>query len=112
MSIHSRLRCLRSWLKPAPSPRKPRKSRFRLGLETLEERLALSTLSFDGRVLVYEAGANVANNLTISRTGSTYTFAETAEPIQLGNTLNSTVNVDRSLFDSIKVVLKDRADVL
>jgi Ca2+-binding RTX toxin-like protein len=116
MAFHTYLDRLRSWAKSSPRAARPRKAKSRLGLENLEDRLALSTLSISGsapnRVLTYDAGNAVANNLTISRSGSTYTFSETGEPIQLGSSLNSTVTVDRSLFDRIQVNLKDGSDTL
>jgi hypothetical protein len=109
MSINIYLRRFCRWARPAT---KARRARPRLGLESLEDRLVPSTVSVVNRVVTYDAGDAVANNLTISRSGSTYTFAETGEPIQLGSSLNSSVTVDRTLFDSIQVNLKDLDDVL
>ncbi len=112
MGISTRLSRLRNWMTTSPEALKAGKPKSRLNVEALEDRLALSTVSITNRVLTYDAGDNVANNLTISRSGSTYTFSETGEAIQLGNTLNSTVTVDRALFDRIQVNLKDGADTL
>jgi hypothetical protein len=112
MGISTHLNRFRGWMTASTKARKAGKPKSRLNVEALEGRLALSTVSITNRVLTYDAGDNVANNLTISRSGSTYTFTETGEAIQLGSSLNSTVTVDRSLFDRIQVNLKDGADTL
>jgi Ca2+-binding RTX toxin-like protein len=101
MSLKTRLR---QRTKPANTPR--------LRLEALEDRLALSTIDFVGRELVYTAGAAIANNLTVSRSGTTYTFTETAEVIQVGTVLSNTFDVDESAFDTMRIVLDDQADTV
>src|SRR5262249_6114773 len=115
MTFRSYLNCFLGRTNASPKAARPRQAKSRLGLEGLEDRLALSTFStvnLVGRVLVFDAGDNVANNLTISRSGSDYALTDTAAGIQLGNSLNSTQHVDRSLFDRIQVNLKDQADTL
>ncbi len=113
MSINAYLHRLCRRAKPAA---KPRPARPRLGLENLEDRLALSTVTISGtapnRVLTYDAGTGIANDLTISRAGSTYTFAEKGEAIVVGGSFFSSVTADRSTFDRIQVNLKDGADAL
>jgi hypothetical protein len=51
-------------------------------LEILENRLAPATLTFTGNAAAYSAGTGIANGLTVSLTGDTYTFMDTAgDPI-------------------------------
>jgi hypothetical protein len=44
------------WAKSSPKAARPRKAKSHLGLESLEDRLALSTVTIANRVLVYDAG--------------------------------------------------------
>jgi hypothetical protein len=113
MSIYSCFGRFRRRAKPAA---KARQARPRLGLESLEDRLVLNnstlTVSVIGpdRVLTYQAGANDKNELEISRSGNTYTFAETGKTgvgIVLGGNVYSSVNYDSGLFDRIQVNLQD-----
>jgi Ca2+-binding RTX toxin-like protein len=63
--------------------RQTKMARPHLGIEALEDRLVPSTLKIAAGVLTYDAGAGVANNLSVSLSGATYTFKETAETISV-----------------------------
>jgi Ca2+-binding RTX toxin-like protein len=116
MSVHSYLNRLRRWARPAA---KPRQVRAHLGLETLEDRLVLSTLAITGtghnRVLTYQADQSEANKLEISlqtpSPGQTYLrFQETGKTpvgIVYGKTVSTYFDMDVSLFDSVQVNLMD-----
>jgi Ca2+-binding RTX toxin-like protein len=101
----------RSLKRNAPAP----KSRQGLGLELLEDRTALSTLSIINGVLTYTAGNGIANNLTIALAGTTYTFTDTAETISApnlaGNGTNS-VSFSAGLVTSLNLNLGDGNDTL
>lgn len=106
------IRRLGGWLRATPSSRLPHQSPSpRLGVETLEERLALSTVSIANRVLTYQAAPGEVNSLQISRSGNTFTFAETGGvAIRQGNGLFPSVTANSTLFDRIQVNLGDRND--
>jgi Ca2+-binding RTX toxin-like protein len=118
MSINTYLTRLRRWAKPAAKPGKARQARPRLGLENLEDRLALSQITYSGpsnnRLLTYQASHDEANDLQISfvtnaNGTTTYTFEEksgVAIVDQLGNS-HSKVTADSTLFKSIQVNLTD-----
>src|SRR5262245_34228458 len=63
--------------------RPAKKARPQLGVEALESRWVPSTLQVVDGVLTYTAGAGVANNLSVSLSGTTYTFRDTAETISV-----------------------------
>jgi hypothetical protein len=95
MSIRSYLGRFRRRAKPAVKARRPRPS---LGLEILEDRLVPATVTIANNVLTYQAASNVATNLTISHSGSTYNLAD-----------DSVVSkVDSNSFDQIEVKLGDK----
>src|SRR5262245_13519463 len=54
-----------------------------LGVEALEDRWVPSTLQMINGVLTYNATPGVANNLTVSLSGTTYTIKDTAETISI-----------------------------
>ncbi len=111
MAFHTYLNRLRGWARPAPKAARPRKAKSRLGLENLEDRLALSTLSISHHVLTYQAAPGEVNDLTISRSGTTFTFTENSGvAIQVGSSLSSSATADSSLFDRIDVKLADKDD--
>src|SRR5262249_20901901 len=60
-----------------------KKTRPQLGVEVLEDRWVPSTLQVVNGVLNYTAGTGVANHLTVSLSGSTYTFTDSAETISV-----------------------------
>jgi len=80
MTFRKTLRRLCASLNSGRRPKASKKSRP-LGVEYLEDRWVLSTLQLSGGVLTYTAGAGIANKLTVSISGATYTFTDTAEPI-------------------------------
>src|SRR5262249_3340032 len=80
MTFRKTLRRLCASLNSGPPPKASKKSRP-LGVEYLEDRWVLSPLQLSGGVLTYTAGAGIANKLTVSISGATYTFTDTAEPI-------------------------------
>lgn len=83
----------------------------RLALESLEDRLAMSTFDIVNGVLIYE-GTGVANNLTITRSGNDYTLTDTAELIQKGTVLSNSFTISGSGFTSIRVNVNDGDDVV
>jgi hypothetical protein len=74
----------RLWRKPRQQTL-PRRQALRLALECLEDRTVPSTLNIVNGQLNYFAKTNVSDNLTISLSGSTYTFNDTADTITLGS---------------------------
>jgi Ca2+-binding RTX toxin-like protein len=63
--------------------RRTKPSRPQLGVEALEGRWVPATLQIVNGLLTYTAGAGVANNVTVSLSGTTYTFRDTAETISV-----------------------------
>jgi Ca2+-binding RTX toxin-like protein len=61
--------------------RRTKKARLQLAVEALEDRSVPSTLQVVNGVLNYTGGAGIANHLTVSLSGTTYTFTDTAEKI-------------------------------
>jgi hypothetical protein len=113
MSLKSSLDRLRRWTRRARPAGKARDARPRLSLEAFEQRLAPAVLSItSSRELVYDAGTGVANVLSVTRSGTTYTITETAEPIQFGTAISSTFTVDNSLFDTVRLNLGDGGDTV
>src|SRR5262245_18190076 len=55
----------------------------RLAVEALVARWVPATLEVVNGVLTYTAGAGFANNLSVSLSGTTYTFRDTAEAITI-----------------------------
>src|SRR5262249_60504586 len=60
-----------------------KKPRSQLAVEVLEDRWVPSTLQVVNGVLNYTATTGVANHLTVSLSGTTYTFTDTAEKINV-----------------------------
>src|SRR5262249_33648904 len=71
-------------------------------------KLSVSVIGSES-VLTYQAGATDQNELVISRSGNTFTFAENAKGvgIDLDGNVYSSVNYDSGLFDRIQVNLED-----
>jgi Ca2+-binding RTX toxin-like protein len=83
MTFHKTLRRLFASPKSARRTQRPAKSRP-LAVEYLEDRLVpTATLQIINGVLTYTAGAGIANNLTVSLSGTNYKFVETAETIRV-----------------------------
>src|SRR5262245_61229537 len=66
-----------------PRANTKRRGRPHLQVEALEGRWVPSTLQVVDGLLTYTAGPGVANRLTVSLSGSTYTFKDTAETISV-----------------------------
>src|SRR4051794_20712836 len=113
MTFRTTLRRLSASLKSARRAQPAQKSS--LAVETLECRLVPATLAVDpaSHLLTYTAGANVANNLTVSLNGATYRFRDTGEAISFsgpGVTRidANTVDVAASSVGAITVNLGDK----
>src|SRR5438309_1907834 len=63
--------------------RPTKKARPQLAVEALEDRWVLSTLQVANGLLTYTAGAGVANRLSVSLSGPTYTIKDAAETISV-----------------------------
>jgi Ca2+-binding RTX toxin-like protein len=98
----------------AKTARRPAPARGRRPIvEALEDRLVLSTLQIVNGALTYTAGAGVANDLTVSLVGASYTFTDTAETITATNLAGNgtnTVTVPASLVTSMTLNMGDQAD--
>jgi hypothetical protein len=100
-------------------PQRPRHSR-RPAIEQLETRLTpASTLSISGGVLTFSAIAGKTNVLTVSVSGSTYTFNDTGDTITLSGVTGTgsggnTVTVSRitNTFSSIALNTDDLNDTV
>jgi len=57
--------------------------RTRLSLTQLEDKLVPATLGLSGGVLTYDASPGIANNITISVSGDTYTITDSGEKISV-----------------------------
>ncbi len=77
-----------------------------------------AALTFSGGLLVYTAGASVNNSLTVTETGTSYTFADTAETIscsiqgQVGSGTNTVTVPKMSGGTSVKVDAGDGNDLV
>src|SRR4051812_25736520 len=100
--------------------RKPQTKR-RMMLECLEDRLApAATLNITGTVVTYTASVGtIVNNLTVSVSGSTYTFNDTGETISLTGTTTgwtgsgtNTVTGPDSSITSISIGTDDGNDIV
>lgn len=107
-------------------PSQPGRARcLRPRVEGLEERLVPATLNIFAerfiRILTYTGDASVGNNLTVSRAGGLYTFADSSEMITLtgngtagwtGSGTNSVSGPLTSFAASINIALGDSTDTL
>src|SRR5262245_4879019 len=75
------LRSLARLFAPRETTRRHRRPRPRL--EALEERWVPATLQVVDGLLTYTAATGVANNLSVSLSGTSYTFRDTAETISV-----------------------------
>src|SRR5262249_25033024 len=74
------------WVRSRPPGgrcRPAKRERLQLKVEALEDRLTPATLQLIDGLLTYTAGNGFYNNLSVSVSGNTYTFKDTAERITL-----------------------------
>src|SRR5262245_11248279 len=120
------LKRVRRGLSQRPETRRPARRRTRLGLESLEGREVPATVNVDVfGALTYMAGADRADNLTVSYSNGNWTFSDPGDSISIGDAevpLTSTgggttaLTLTNAPITSISIVLdnldNDKADTL